>query len=66
MKTHIKRARSYMDSGELEAARRETDMAVKVLDKAAVKGILHPRTVARHKSRLMKRLNALEHTASSG
>lgn len=62
-RTHIKKARSLMDSGELEAARQEVDLAVKVLDKAANKGVLHPNNAARRKSRLMKRLAALEATA---
>ena len=58
--THIKEARASMDSGDLEAARGEVLLATKMLDKAANKGILHPKNVARRKSRLMKRLAALE------
>ena len=34
--------------------------AIRVLDKAANKGILHKNNAARRKSRLMKRLAALE------
>jgi small subunit ribosomal protein S20 len=33
-------------------------LAVKRIDKAATKGVLHPNTAARKKSRLMKRINA--------
>jgi small subunit ribosomal protein S20 len=33
-------------------------LAVKRIDKAATKGIIHPNTAARRKSRLMKKLNA--------
>jgi small subunit ribosomal protein S20 len=33
-------------------------MAMKRLDKAATKGIIHPNTAARRKSRLMKKINA--------
>jgi small subunit ribosomal protein S20 len=58
--THIKKARSLIDSDDLEAAQREALLAVKTLDKAANKGILHPKNVARRKSRLLKRLAALE------
>jgi small subunit ribosomal protein S20 len=59
-KTHIKNARTHMAQGDLAAARREAENAVKVLDKAASKGILHPKNVARRKSRLMQRLVAME------
>ena len=37
--------------------------AIRTLDKAANKGILHPNNAARRKSRLMKRLAALQSTA---
>jgi small subunit ribosomal protein S20 len=37
-----------------------TRLAISALDKAAEKGILHKNTVARRKSRLMKKLNALQ------
>jgi small subunit ribosomal protein S20 len=33
-------------------------MAMKRLDKAATKGIIHPNQAARRKSRLMKKINA--------
>ncbi len=56
----IKRARLAMAQGDLEAAREAVKIAVKRLDKAAEKGILHKNNVARRKSRLMKRLAALE------
>ncbi len=59
-RTFIKKARKAMDAGDLEAAREYVHMAVKALDKAAEKGILHKNNVARRKSRLLKRLHALE------
>ncbi len=34
--------------------------ALKALDSAATKGIIHPNTAARRKSRLMKKLNAAQ------
>jgi len=34
--------------------------AVKALDKAAAKGVIHDNNAARRKSRIMKRLSALE------
>jgi len=59
-KTFIKKARQAMAAGDLEQARYYTQLAIKALDKAAAKGILHPNNVARRKSRLVRRLNALE------
>lgn len=34
--------------------------AIKTLDRAAGKGVIHPNNAARRKSRLMKKLNALK------
>lgn len=34
--------------------------ALRALDKAAQKGVIHPNNAARRKSRLMKRLNAIQ------
>ncbi len=56
----IKRARQAMAQGDLVAAREAVQLAVKRLDKAAEKGILHKNNVARRKSRLMKQLAKLE------
>ncbi len=59
-RTMVKRARQAIESGELESARQALRQAVSALDKAAEKGILHKNNVARRKSRLMRRLAALE------
>lgn len=56
-KTSITRAEKLIFSGELEAAREAVGVAIRDLDKAAEKGIIHPNNTARHKSRLMKKLN---------
>jgi len=53
-----------METGNVEEAREATMEAVKALDKAAEKGILHRNNAARRKSRLMKRLATLEKTKS--
>ena len=58
--TFVKKARQALDSGDLESAREATRQAVSELDKAAVKGVFHANNAARRKSRLMKRLAALE------
>jgi len=59
-RTVVKSARSAITSGDLEEARRATLEAIRTLDKAASKGILHANNAARRKSRLMKQLNALQ------
>lgn len=60
----IKKALLAMEDGNVEAAREAVRVAIKRLDKAAEKGILHKNNVARRKSRLMKRLAALEKQAA--
>ncbi len=59
-RTQIKKAHTVIESGDLEEARQVTQKAIRALDKAAEKGILHKNNAARRKSRLMKRLSALE------
>ncbi len=59
-RTFVKQARLAIESGDLEAARAATQQAVSALDKAAEKGIIHRNNASRRKSRLMKRLAALE------
>ncbi len=61
-RTEIKSARADIGKGDLEAARQATQVAMRTLDKAVSKGILHRNNAARRKSRLMKRLAALEAT----
>jgi small subunit ribosomal protein S20 len=56
-RTYIKRARKQIESQDLESAEATIQAAVKTLDKAAQKGIIHPNNAARRKSRLMKALN---------
>jgi small subunit ribosomal protein S20 len=55
----VKRAQDAIAQGESEAATASVQRAIKALDKAAVKGIIHPNNAARRKSRLMARLNRL-------
>ena len=59
-RTYIRDARASMLAENLEEARVSTLKAVKALDKAAEKGIIHKNNAARRKSRLMKQLAALE------
>lgn len=59
-RTFIKQARVTIESGDLEKAIEATKVAVRDLDMAASRGVIHPANAARRKSRLMKQLNALQ------
>ena len=59
-RTFVKKAHLAIEEGNLEEARQRTVEAVSALDKAAEKGILHKNNASRRKSRLMKKLAALE------
>ena len=59
-RTTIRHARQAMSSEDLETAREKTLEAVRALDKAAEKGVIHKNNASRRKSRLMKQLAALE------
>ena len=54
LKTDAKRVRFAAEDGEVDAANEAYVHAARQLDKAASKGILHPRTAARRKSRLAR------------
>jgi small subunit ribosomal protein S20 len=59
VRTLVKKARLSIKSGEESEAADATRQAIRDLDMAASRGTLHPRNVARRKSRLMKHLNSL-------
>ena len=59
-RTLVKKSRGALEEGDLDAARLATLTAIKELDKAAEKKILHKNNAARRKGRLMKRLAKLE------
>jgi small subunit ribosomal protein S20 len=56
-RTFVKKTRGLIEAGDLEQAQATAQIAIKALDKAAQKGIVHPNNAARRKSRLMKQLN---------
>ncbi len=58
-RTALKRARQSLDNDAPES-REQVFVAMRALDKAASKGVLHPNNAARRKSRLMKALNKIE------
>lgn len=55
LRTRVKTATSSVGTPESAV---DVRMAMKRLDKAATKGIIHPNQAARRKSRLMKKINA--------
>ncbi len=59
----IKNARAALQEGDVEAAREATMLAVRRLDRAAQKGVIHQKNASRRKGRLMKQLAQLEKEA---
>ena len=59
-RTLIKQARAAIESGDLDEARKATQVAVRDLDTLASRGVVHSRNAARRKSRLMRQLARLE------
>jgi small subunit ribosomal protein S20 len=57
-KTAIKRANESIASGDIEASREAVRAAIRTLDRAAQKGVLHSNNAGRHKSRLLMKYNA--------
>ena len=64
-KTNITKVERLIFSGELEAAQQAVAAAISALDKAAEKGVIHPKNAARRKSRLLKKLNEAQALPSS-
>lgn len=59
VRTAVKSVRSAIESGSVDEARVQWSRTIKVLDKAATKGVVHKKAAARRKSRLTRQLNAL-------
>ena len=64
-KTSITKAERLIFSGELEPAQAAVVAAISDLDKAAKQGVIHPNNAARRKSRLVKKLNEAQASASA-
>ncbi len=58
LRTKIKKVRQALEGGNLDAARAALAAAIPAIDKTASRGVIHRRTAARYKSRLMRRLAA--------
>lgn len=59
LKTSLKKYEAAIASGDKETANATYKEAVKKIDKAVAKGILHKNTAARKKSRFTRKLNTL-------
>jgi small subunit ribosomal protein S20 len=60
MRTHIKNVVKAIATGDAEAAQTAYNKAVPVIDKSAGKGLIHKNKAARHKSRLVQHIRALQ------
>ena len=58
--TRTRNAVAAAEGGDPEEIAEAARLAVKRIDKAASKGVLHPNNAARKKSRLMKRLARIQ------
>jgi len=59
-RTQVRFARSAIETGKLDIATQAAKAATSQLDRAASSGVIHRRNAARRKSRLMKKLAALQ------
>ena len=59
LKTSTKKVRVAVAAGDADQASVSQRDAARALDKAAARGIVHPRTAARRKSRLAKAANSV-------
>ena len=57
LKTDIKKYQVALAAGDTAAAQETYKAAVKKIDQAAARGIIHPNKAARHKSQFTTRLN---------
>ena len=60
MRTCIKKTAKAIDAKDLVAAKEAYAVLVPVLDRYAVKGLIHKNKAARHKSRLSAKIKILE------
>ncbi len=59
IRLELKKMQTVIATGDKSAALAEMKKAQQVLDRIAARGTIHPKTAARRKSRLAKRINAL-------
>jgi len=59
-RTYVRKAEAAIKVGDAQASQEEVLKAIKALDKAARKGVIHKNNAARRKSRLVKKLNSMQ------
>lgn len=59
LKTQVKKLRSALAKGDVEAAKKLLPETVGQIDKAVKKGVIHDNAGSRYKSRLTRRVNTL-------
>ena len=59
-RTYMRKAETAIKTGDSQASQAEVLQAIKVLDKAVTKGVIHKNNAARRKSRLVKKLNTMQ------
>ncbi len=59
-RTFLRKALTALRTEDTEKSQGEVMNAIRALDKAAAKGVIHKNNAARRKSRLMARFNSLE------
>jgi len=64
-KTFIRKAEKLVQDKELVEAERAVLQAIRALDRAVRKGVIHPNNSARRKSRLMAKFNSAKMQAST-
>jgi small subunit ribosomal protein S20 len=66
LKTQLKKVQGAKADTTVEDLRKEFTLAVKKLDKAAAKRVIHPNLAARKKSQLARQLHEKEQAAKAG
>jgi small subunit ribosomal protein S20 len=59
-RTYVRKAMAAIHAEDVEKSKAEVAKAIKALDKAASKGVIHKNNAARRKSRLMAHYNSLQ------
>lgn len=59
LKTQVRKLRTILAKGDAAEAKEALAATVSAIDKAAKKGVVHDNAAARYKSRLTRRVNAL-------
>ncbi len=60
LRTHVRKFREAVDSGDLAAAATALQVASRKLDKAVSKGVIHKNQAANRKSAIAKKLSELQ------